>query len=98
MWGAGGGGGGNAGRGVYFFARPLPPPRARASPRPSPQAVYAQRDKSMEDARDVAAEEAGLNYIGLDGNIGCVRARVRLPARAWCGWRPWRGAAWEGAG
>jgi succinyl-CoA synthetase beta subunit len=26
--------------------------------------VYQQRDKSMEDSRDVAAEEAGLNYIG----------------------------------
>jgi hypothetical protein len=26
--------------------------------------IYAQRDKSMEDPRDVAAEEAGLNYIG----------------------------------
>jgi hypothetical protein len=35
-------------------------------------AIYALRDKSMEDARDVAAEEAGLNYIGLDGNIGCM--------------------------
>jgi succinyl-CoA synthetase beta subunit len=36
------------------------------------QAIYGMRDKSMEDARDVAAEEAGLNYIGLDGNIGCM--------------------------
>ena len=36
------------------------------------QPIYAQRDKSMEDARDVAAEEAGLNYIGLDGKIGCM--------------------------
>ena len=35
-------------------------------------AIYAQRDKSMEDARDVAAEEAGLNYVGLDGSIGCM--------------------------
>lgn len=34
--------------------------------------IYAMRDKSMEDARDVAAEEAGLNYIGLDGSIGCM--------------------------
>jgi len=30
------------------------------------------RDKSMEDPRDVRADEAGLNYIGLDGNIGCM--------------------------
>jgi len=34
--------------------------------------VYAMRDTSVEDPRDVAAEEAGLNYIGLDGNIGCM--------------------------
>ena len=34
--------------------------------------IYALRDRSMEDARDVAAEEAGLNYIGLDGSIGCM--------------------------
>jgi len=34
--------------------------------------VYSMRDKSMEDERDVRAEEAGLNYIGLDGNIGCM--------------------------
>merc|ERR1711975_48482 len=30
------------------------------------------RDLSVEDPRDVAAEAAGLNYIGLDGNIGCM--------------------------
>ena len=34
--------------------------------------IFALRDTSMEDPRDVAAEEAGLNYIGLDGNIGCL--------------------------
>lgn len=34
--------------------------------------IFDLRDKSMEDARDVAADEAGLNYIGLDGNIGCL--------------------------
>ena len=36
------------------------------------QAVFSERDKSMEDPRDVAAEEAGLNYVGLDGSIGCM--------------------------
>jgi len=34
--------------------------------------VFAMRDKSMEDPRDVAAEEAGLNFVGLDGSIGCL--------------------------
>jgi len=34
--------------------------------------IFDLRDKSMEDPRDVRAEEADLNYIGLDGNIGCM--------------------------
>ena len=34
--------------------------------------VFDMRDTSMEDERDVAAEAVGLNYIGLDGNIGCM--------------------------
>merc|ERR1712224_1138821 len=36
------------------------------------KAIYDMRDTSMEDARDVEADAAGLNYIGLDGNIGCM--------------------------
>ncbi len=36
------------------------------------KAVFAMRDLSTEDPRDVQAEAAGLNYIGLDGNIGCM--------------------------
>jgi succinyl-CoA synthetase beta subunit len=34
--------------------------------------VFAMRDTSMEDPREVAASEHDLNYIGLDGNIGCM--------------------------
>ena len=34
--------------------------------------VFAQRDHSQEDPRDVAAEKWDLNYIGLDGSIGCM--------------------------
>lgn len=34
--------------------------------------IFAQRDWSQEDERDVKASKAGLNYIGLDGNIGCL--------------------------
>ncbi len=30
--------------------------------------IFELRDASMEDARDVAAQDAGLNFIGLDGN------------------------------
>lgn len=34
--------------------------------------VFAMRDTSMEDQREVEASQAGLNYVGLDGNIGCM--------------------------
>lgn len=34
--------------------------------------IYNMRDKSMEDPRDVRAEEAGLNFVGLSGSIGCL--------------------------
>jgi succinyl-CoA synthetase beta subunit len=30
------------------------------------------RDTGEEDPREVKASEVGLNYIGLDGNIGCM--------------------------
>ncbi|GAB5370347.1 hypothetical protein AAMO2058_001484800 [Amorphochlora amoebiformis] len=34
--------------------------------------IFDMRDESMEDPRDVAASKFNLNYIGLDGNIGCM--------------------------
>jgi len=34
--------------------------------------VFSQRDWSQEDAREVAAAEYNLNYIALDGDIGCM--------------------------
>eukprot|EP01132_Coremiostelium_polycephalum_P000777 gene777-965_t len=34
--------------------------------------IFQLRDKSQEDAREVKASESDLNYIGLDGNIGCL--------------------------
>merc|ERR1719472_614264 len=36
------------------------------------KAVFDQRDWSQEDAREVAAAEYNLNYIALDGDIGCM--------------------------
>jgi len=36
------------------------------------QEVYAMRDTSEEDPREVEADKWGLNYIGLDGNIACM--------------------------
>lgn len=34
--------------------------------------IAEYRDKSQEDQREMAASDRGLNYIGLDGNIGCL--------------------------
>lgn len=35
-------------------------------------ALFALRDEAQEDPREVAAHKADLNYIGLDGDIGCM--------------------------
>ena len=34
--------------------------------------IFILRDKTQEDPRDVRASLADLNYIGLDGDIGCM--------------------------
>lgn len=34
--------------------------------------IFELRDPTQEDSREVEAEKYGLNYIGLDGNIGCM--------------------------
>lgn len=34
--------------------------------------IFEQRDTSQEDPREVRAAKFDLNYIGLDGNIGCL--------------------------
>jgi succinyl-CoA synthetase beta subunit len=34
--------------------------------------IFAQKDKSQEDPREVIADDLGLNYVGLDGEIGCL--------------------------
>jgi len=36
------------------------------------QELFEKRDLTQEDQRDVDATNAGLNYIGLDGSIGCL--------------------------
>ncbi len=36
------------------------------------KALAEQRDWSQEDAKEATAHEAGLNYIALNGNIGCM--------------------------
>eukprot|EP01088_Endostelium_zonatum_P020888 TRINITY_DN7915_c0_g1_i1.p1 TRINITY_DN7915_c0_g1~~TRINITY_DN7915_c0_g1_i1.p1 ORF type:complete len:439 (-),score=125.22 TRINITY_DN7915_c0_g1_i1:66-1382(-) len=34
--------------------------------------VFSMGDESESDPREVEAEKVGLNYIGMDGNIGCM--------------------------
>ena len=34
--------------------------------------IFELRDWTQEDDREVIAAKADLNYIGLDGNIGCL--------------------------
>jgi len=34
--------------------------------------IFSKRDHSQEDPREVAADKWDLNYVGLDGNIGCM--------------------------
>jgi hypothetical protein len=34
--------------------------------------IFAQRNYDQEDPREVAADKWDLNYVGLDGNIGCM--------------------------
>jgi len=36
------------------------------------QAIFAYRDRSQEDPKEVEASQYGLNYISLDGTIGCL--------------------------
>lgn len=42
--------------------------------------VFAMQDWTQEDPRDRQAAKADLNYIGLDGTIGCLgQCRVSTP-------------------
>merc|ERR1712054_743220 len=34
--------------------------------------IFAQRDETQEDPREVEAKKFDLNYIGLDGNVACM--------------------------
>ena len=38
--------------------------------------IFALRDTSQEDQREVNASKYNLNYIGLDGHIGCLGTRL----------------------
>jgi succinyl-CoA synthetase beta subunit len=36
------------------------------------KALFALKDSSQEDVLEVRAQKANLNYIRLDGSIGCM--------------------------
>jgi succinyl-CoA synthetase beta subunit len=42
------------------------------------QAIFDQRDTAEEDPREVAAAQFNLNYIGMEGEIGCLGACIPL--------------------
>lgn len=42
--------------------------------------VFEMRDWSQEDPRDQQAAKADLNYIGLDGTIGCLGQKCHREA------------------
>jgi succinyl-CoA synthetase beta subunit len=39
---------------------------------PRQKEIFALRDSTQEDPRDVEAEAIGVAYVGLDGNVGCI--------------------------
>ncbi len=44
--------------------------------------IFAQEDVTESDPREVEATEYDLNYVGMDGNIGCLgQCRSRLLQR-----------------
>ena len=36
------------------------------------KAIFDREDTAENDPRDVMAAKLGLNYIGMEGNIGCL--------------------------
>ena len=42
------------------------------------KAIFALDDASESDPREVAAARLSLNYIGMDGNIGCLGTTIVL--------------------
>ena len=59
--------------------------------------IFSMRDESQEDPREVAAHKFDLNYIGLDGNIGCMVNGAGLAMATMARRRPtaWRHPCWQ---
>lgn len=43
--------------------------------------LKAMRDTTEENPREVEAEDCGLNYVGMDGNIGCLGKHMGVVAK-----------------
>ncbi|KAJ7353931.1 beta' subunit [Desmophyllum pertusum] len=56
--------------------------------------VFTLKDWSQEDEREVEAGKANLNYIGLDGSIGCLGEQCTCVIRHACD-NTWHGAIWH---
>ena len=49
--------------------------------------IFALKDWGQEDERDRRAADANLNYIGLDGSIGCLGKCFFGASVSWLNWR-----------
>lgn len=43
------------------------------------EAIFAMHDPAEDDPREVAAAKFNLNYVGMDGEIGCLGAFSSWP-------------------
>jgi succinyl-CoA synthetase beta subunit len=40
--------------------------------------IFAMHDPSEDDPREIEAAKYNLNYIGMDGNIGCLGKKLQI--------------------
>ena len=52
------------------------------------KAVFAMDDQSETDAREQEATRHNLNYVGMDGNIGCLGTTARRTDVTLARWTP----------
>ena len=46
--------------------------------------IFGLKDWTQESERDLSAHKANLNYIGLDGTIGCLGALCAFAFKTLC--------------
>ena len=45
--------------------------------------IFEMEDTSESDPREIEAAKHNLNYIGMDGNIGCLGERRGVAMKVW---------------